>query len=818
MRIPLDYYRILGLPIQATADQLQQAHRDRTQQLPRREYSEAAIASRKQLLDEAYAALSSPDQRRAYDATFLAHSYDPTADRFSGVDNASPGAIALDAHADPYAPSIDIEDGQLVGALLVLLELGEYELVLKLGHPYLSNSAFSGSAGRSAQADITRSDVVLTLAFAYLELGREQWQQGQYESAAESLEAGQELLLREGMFASVRGEMQSDLYKLRPYRILELLALPEAHEIERGQGMNLLRDMLQDRGGIDGTGDDRSGLNVEDFLRFMQQLRGYLTAAEQHALFEVEARRPSAVATYLAVYALLARGFAYRQPALIRRAKLMLMRLGTRQDVYLEQAVCALLLGQTEEATRALERSQEHDSLTFIREHSQGSPDLLPGLCLYGERWLQNEVFPHFRDLAQQRASLKEYFADEQVQAYLEELPNEPESAQWESMPAPVATSAASPFARRTASSAQARYDQAGLTGNGLGAGATATMEPAATAYAAPNGTAAVPTAERVSQLSPAGRLTGGGSSGRSPRPSLGDTSRRRSASSMSGSSLGGGSPAGGVTLRLDRLMLLLALGVLGLGLLWLLFNWLTRSFSGPVLEGEQLSISLSEPVVPIPETTEPSPAPSDPSAPVTAESARTLVETWLRAKSAAMGSSYDTSQLAQILTDPMLSDWRLASEESRAAGNPRTYTHQVQQVSVLPPTASTSPDQAQIDAVVVENGETLNVRYYLTRQGGQWRIQRNEILPEGALDSAAVEGTAPSGDPPSLPITTPGLQQPPTAPSPLLPSPSPSALPEGSLPAPGSTVPNSQGPAPAGTPTGASSSSGTLDPADARN
>ena len=63
MRIPLDYYRILGLPIQATAEQLQQAYRDRTLQLPRREYSEAAIAARKQLLEKAYAVLSTPKQR-----------------------------------------------------------------------------------------------------------------------------------------------------------------------------------------------------------------------------------------------------------------------------------------------------------------------------------------------------------------------------------------------------------------------------------------------------------------------------------------------------------------------------------------------------------------------------------------------------------------------------------------------------------------------------------------------------------------------------------------------------------------------------------
>ncbi len=70
MRIPLDYYRILGLPIQATAEQMRQAHRDRTQQLPRREYSEVAIQARKQLIDEAYAILSDPEERQTYDVSF----------------------------------------------------------------------------------------------------------------------------------------------------------------------------------------------------------------------------------------------------------------------------------------------------------------------------------------------------------------------------------------------------------------------------------------------------------------------------------------------------------------------------------------------------------------------------------------------------------------------------------------------------------------------------------------------------------------------------------------------------------------------------
>jgi hypothetical protein len=422
VRIPLDYYRILGLPIQATAEQLSQAYRDRALQLPRREYSEAAIASRKQLLDEAYAVLADPEQRAAYDSSFLAKTYEQ--DPNQPVTLGLTGSDATDASVDPHTPTIEIKHEQFLGSLLILQELGEYELVLKQGQPFLgSRDSISLDKGRLGDPQLVRPDIVLTIALACLELGREQWQQGQYENAAASLETGQELLLKEGLFPSVRGEIKADLYKLRPYRILELLALPEENIAERRNGLRLLQEMLQERGGIDGTGDDQSGLSVDDFLRFIQQLRGYLTAVEQQTLFETEARRPSAVATYLAVYALLARGFAQRQPALIARAKQLLMRLGRRQDVHLEQSVCALLLGQTEEASRALELSQEYEPLAFIREHSQGAPDLLPGLCLYGERWLQKSVFPHFRDLANHKTSLKEYFADEQVQAYLESLP-----------------------------------------------------------------------------------------------------------------------------------------------------------------------------------------------------------------------------------------------------------------------------------------------------------------------------------------------------------------------------------------------------------
>ncbi|HEY9673304.1 MAG TPA: IMS domain-containing protein [Waterburya sp.] len=761
MRIPLDYYRILGLPIQATAEQLSQAYRDRALQLPRREYSEAAIASRKQLLDEAYAVLSDPEQRAAYDASFLTKTYEqePTQPVTAGLNNGE----APESAVDPYTPSIEIKHEQFLGALLILQELGEYELVLKLGQPYLgTRDSINLDKGRLGDPQLVRPDIVLTLALACLELGREEWQQGQYENAATSLETGQELLFKEGLFPSVRGEIKADLYKLRPYRILELVALPEDNVAERRQGLRLLQEMLQERMGIDGTGDDQSGLSVDDFLRFIQQLRGYLSAVEQQTLFETEARRPSAVATYLAVYALIARGFAQRQPALIARAKQLLLRLGRRQDVHLEQSVCALLLGQTEEASRALELSQEYEPLAFIREHSQGSPDLLPGLCLYGERWLQQSVFPHFRDLANQKASLKEYFADEQVQAYLETLPdssgeNDNEWAVVQSQQN-VAYTTAGASKSVAASVASRRPDfrsvsepspnlgrEAQPSGNSslrhslnepttvvsswaLGrATATATSSRTATLGAttersSAQGVSTLPTSQQGSRTSAVGESTA-----TDPRDSSGRPQRRQRYSRSSDEAPMPRSPQAEVTpgassadrdsvkrlppsrahagsdkskssAKVRRLIFLAIASVLGAGvLIW----GLTKIFQGaspPPLQGEQPLVKLTQPPFPIPE---PGSQTSTAQGPLTKETAKELIQVWLSTKSLAFGPNHQTEQLEQILIEPALSRSKASVLSDKQNNAYWQYKHGVEVNSVT--TSNTNPDQARIDAAVQE-------------------------------------------------------------------------------------------------------------------
>ncbi|MFK0733066.1 MAG: IMS domain-containing protein [Gloeotrichia echinulata GP01] len=776
MRIPLDYYRILGLPLAASHEQLRQAYSDRIVQLPRREYSRTAISARKQLIEEAYVVLSDPKERSSYDQLYLAHAYDPdgTASATVAVENRqqSNNHNGFDAQS----LSIEIEEAELVGALLILQELGEYEIVLKLGRPYLvsKNDGVAVKIGNNLDRDALdesadRPDIILTVALACLELGREQWQQGHYENAAISLETGQEMLSREGLFGSVQAEIQADLYKLRPYRILELLALPQVKTAERRQGLELLQNILDDRAGIDGNGNDESGLNIDDFLRFIQQLRNYLTVAEQHELFEAESKRPSAVATYLAVYALIARGFAQRQPALIRQAKQMLMLLGKRQDVHLEQSLCALLLGQTEEATRVLELSQEYEALAFIREKSQDSPDLLPGLCLYGEHWLQHEVFPHFRDLAKQPASLKDYFAQQKVQAYLEALPTDAETTnEWavinrQSFPPPQINN---PRRRNfnDGNGVARQFNQRRTPEPDLPQ--TATREKSDYSHSSSpkwNNSANPPSAggrkpeTPIAHFPPAERFSKGtsqnlnGSAKVSP-PDQTQKRRRRQPSPVNSRE----HDASGHRYRYPqrrrtlanfitgktRLVLTILATFAVIFFLWLIvsttFGFVKNLFlPGSSLQGEQLMIQINQPPIPIPD---PNSKPYSPDGPLTNATAEEVIRTWLASKAAALGSNHEIENLQQILTGSTLSQWRQIAQQEKAENRYRKYEHNLKIESVEK--TDSDPDHAAVQATVkevtqfYENGriqkfsnESIRVQYDLIRKQGVWRIQSMSVV-----------------------------------------------------------------------------------------
>jgi hypothetical protein len=776
VRIPLDYYRILGLPLAASEEQLRQAYGDRIVQLPRREYSMTAISSRKQLIEEAYVVLSNPKERSIYDQVYLAHTYDlVNAAVISPSENRTE---SNNRNHDVQSLTIEIGSDELVGALLLLQELGEYEQVLKLGRPHLVNKnrpsgvrAGYHLASEEFSANPELPDIILTVALACLELGREQWQQGHYENAAISLETGEELLMREGLFPSVQAEIAADLCKLRPYRILELLALPQEKTNERRQGLELLQSILEERGGIDGTGNDQSGLNIDDFLRFIQQIRNHLTVAEQHKLFEAESKRPSAVATYLAVYALIARGFAQRQPALIRQAKQMLIRLGKRQDVHLEQSLCALLLGQTEEATRVLELSQEFEALAIIREKSQDSPDLLPGLCLYCEQWLQQEVFPHFRDLVRKQASLKDYFADRQVQAYLEALPTDtPTTNEWNGINHQPFSSATINTPRYRSYHSHNTHNVSNGTGNYNPTPPPDYSTPVTSQIPEPVNSSApewhsrrynnhnhtpempgeqLPTAEDLGTEYYQPMNVGTHADG------VGQTRKRRRRKpniTNSRAQVWEKSPAHGRRRRnfagtleaKTRLVWVIFLSLGGLLVFWLLvstaWGWINNTFfPGPTLQGQPLAIELNQPAVSIPDpNSEPEAEPVQ--GQLTTAIAEEVVKTWLSTKAAALGPDHEIERLDEILTGSVVSQWRAIVKQDIAEKRYRKYEHDVK-VEFINQKDTTS-DNAIVEATVNEvthfheqgdrqksSQDRLRVRYDLIRKQGSWRIQGMTVV-----------------------------------------------------------------------------------------
>ncbi|MCM1984365.1 IMS domain-containing protein [Lyngbya confervoides] len=741
MRIPLDYYQILGVSFDATPDQLQQAFEDRVQQLPRQQYSNAAIASRKKILQSAFAILSNPQRRQDYDQSLPAEAPDSFAALF-----ATPEAEeALESSV--HEPGIELDPKHLAGGLIFLLEFGEFDAVLRLGREHLNRPIdLRQMPDHTIPAD---DDVVLAVALAYLELGREQWQREECEAAGQSLQSGLKLLTDENKFFDIQSEIAGDLSKLRPYRVLELLALP-LDDPKRVEGLSLLQDMLDERGGLDGTGDDQSGLGVNDFLMFMQQIRDALTVDEQFKLFNAESDRPSSVATYLSAFTHVARGVSEQQPQFISQAKGLLRSLVDRQDLNLELGMCSLLLGQPDAAITFVQKSSDEEALSYIYQTSEGAPDLIPGLYLYTEQWLQQEVYPYYRDLATETVSLKDYFNDESIQealAKLEpELPN-PQSSwanaegeqQWESW---FSDQAVNPVKAESEPLQSVDVPQQ----EGAAEPGPAPVHPESSSdlgfvpsdfdWTSPSPTEAatvLPPEVRVESPPPSPRPPSQAKKPkRSKRAPLKKSDRRPPPRPASGRQ------------KIWRWGLALFLGI---GVVWgalALGRMGNRASSDGSNDGPPPTAS------PVPDTAEPTPAATptptpgasvSPGTPLTQEAAKKIIQDWQAIKADALGKSYQTGPLSQILVDPLLSDWRNSANASKAEGTYTTFTLQGLNIESV---STPSPTEALVRASVKElrssylqgnstptdtKTDAYKVDYRLVLNQGQWRIRQMDVV-----------------------------------------------------------------------------------------
>ncbi len=460
MRIPLDYYQILGVP-ESDLSELEQAYQDRLLQLPQQEYSAAAIESRKRLITVAYQVLSDPLQRSQYAATQMAPA---VAQVESGAANPSPAPALF------HRPELDIAPEHFLGGLLILFELGEYEEINSICMPYLGNNGRCSNSGslhphspieptpsgnlppaadRRESLNLARMrqtangpqivplkpDLILAMVSSFWELGEREWRDGCYEEAVIHYETAKKILVQEDLFPQLQGELDRRLDRLRPYRISSLVSLPLDRHEQRRQGIQFLEELLENACTNEVRCQERFALNSETTIPFIHETLPHLTAAEQRNLFSQSARESHQVGskalnvmqlacTYLHVHALIVQGFAYRNPQLIYTAQQILQyRLSQRIDVTIEQSICALLLGQTEEANQILTTAAESSALLAIRQQSQGLPNLLRGLCWYIESWLKDEAFPCFRDLIASDPALEAYFNDRDVQDFADRVP-----------------------------------------------------------------------------------------------------------------------------------------------------------------------------------------------------------------------------------------------------------------------------------------------------------------------------------------------------------------------------------------------------------
>ncbi len=455
MRIPLDYYQILGVP-ESNLSGLEQAYHDRLLQLPRQEYSDAAIESRKQLITMAYQVLSDPQQRAEYAAAQL-----------------SPALAETDKDSPLYCRrEIDIATEHFLGGLLILFEQGEYEEINSICMPYLGNNGRNSNSGSlhphplmslstsgNLRGDLVNNidpailaklkhtatgahiiplkpDIILAMVSSFYELGEREWGDRCYEAAVAHYETAKKILMQEDIFPQIQGQIDLKLDRLRPYRISCLVALPLDRLEQRRQGIQFLEELLESACTSELKCQERFGLNSERTIDFIYQTLPHLTAAEQRNLFSQIARDAQQLGTkalnlmqlactYLHVHALIVQGFAYRNPQLIYTAQQILQyRLSQRWDVTILQAICALLLGQTEEADRILKTATESAALLVIRQQSNGLTSLTRGLCFYVESWFKNEAFPYFRDLVVNgNPSLEAYFSDRDVQDFADRVP-----------------------------------------------------------------------------------------------------------------------------------------------------------------------------------------------------------------------------------------------------------------------------------------------------------------------------------------------------------------------------------------------------------
>ncbi len=412
MELPIDHFRLLGVSPTTDAQNVLRTLQQRLDRTPDQGFTQETLKAREALLRNSADLLCDLERRQLYESQLT----------------------ALTESGQSLQAGLDVPNSQEVAGLLLLQEAGlhldVFELVSRALQP---PQAPAMGSGREA-------DLGLLVGMACRAGAAELRQQRLYESAARLLLQGQQLLQRIGQHPQERQAIQTALLGLRPFRVLDLISRDLGDSGARSEGLQLLEELVRDRGGLEGYGDPQ--LSPEEFEAFFRQIRAYLTVQEQIDLFSRWAKLPGPGAVRadgLATTALAASGFAQRKPERIAAALDRLLT--SSQPNQQRQLACLhLLLGHVDAAEAAFADPSAAGPLTSTRAaewtgERAADQDLLAALCGHCRNWLAREVLPGYRDL-EADPDLEAYFADRDVQAYIDE--NEP-------MPEPPAPASSAP-------------------------------------------------------------------------------------------------------------------------------------------------------------------------------------------------------------------------------------------------------------------------------------------------------------------------------------------------------------------------------------
>ena len=406
--LPIDHFRLLGVSPTAEPDAVLRALQLRLDRCPDQGFTHESLNQRAELLRLSADLLTDPERRGQYEAMLLELGQD------------HPGDTA----------GLELSSNLEVAGLMLLWEAHAPHEAFQLARQALQPpQAPALGSGRE-------SDLALLAALAARDAAHQDQQQRRYESAANLLQEGMQLLQRMGKLPEQRQVLETDLSRLRPFRILDLLSRDLAEQSARQEGLVMLESFISDRGGLEGsaldgleTADLPAGMDQGAFELFFQQIRRFLTVQEQVDLYGRLQEAGSADASFLVVMALAAAGFSQRKPERVQDARTRLQEL--KLDGLDTQPLLGcldLLLGDVDRAERHFASSPDPAVKTWLSAHPG---DALAALCDYCRTWLGRDVLPGYRDVDSEAIDLEAWFADRDVQAYVERLERQLQPRDW---------------------------------------------------------------------------------------------------------------------------------------------------------------------------------------------------------------------------------------------------------------------------------------------------------------------------------------------------------------------------------------------------